>query len=50
MKNDKKNKNNGIIFTLLSKIGKAHFNQEVDVETILEAMNYYNSIIREKVG
>jgi len=50
MKNDKKNENNGIIFTLLSKIGEAHINQEVEVETILEALNYYNSIVSEKVS
>ena len=50
MKNDKKNENNGIIFTLLSKIGESHFNQEVDVETILDAMSYYNSIISDKVS
>jgi len=50
MKNDKKNESNGIIFTLLSEIGKAHINQEVDVEMILDAMNYYNLAIGEKVG
>ncbi|MBL4594342.1 MAG: 3-dehydroquinate synthase [Flavobacteriales bacterium] len=44
MKNDKKNENNGIIFTLLSKIGEADFNQEVEVEVILDALNYYNSL------
>ena len=50
MKNDKKNENNGIIFTLLSKIGKAHINHEVEVEIILDALSYYNSIVSEKVS
>jgi 3-dehydroquinate synthase len=50
MKNDKKNENNSIIFTLLSKLGSAHINQEVEVDMILDALNYYNSIISEKVS
>lgn len=45
MKNDKKNENNAINFTLLSEIGVAHINQEVEVELILEGLNYYNSLI-----
>lgn len=45
MENDKKNENNAINFTLLSKIGVAHINQEVEVELILEGLNYYNSLI-----
>ena len=45
MKNDKKNENNEINFTLLSEIGVAHINQEVGVELILEALNYYNTLI-----
>ena len=45
MKNDKKNEKNEINFTLLSKIGKAEFNQEVGVEIILESLNYYNTLI-----
>jgi len=44
MKNDKKNEGSGINFTLLSKIGKANYNKEVDVELILESLNYYNSL------
>jgi len=49
MKNDKKNEKNAIIFTLLSKIGLAHINIEVEVDLILEALNYYNSFISNKV-
>jgi len=47
MKNDKKNENSEINFTLLSEIGKADFNQEVDVELILESLNYYNALNRD---
>jgi 3-dehydroquinate synthase len=46
MGNDKKNENNEIIFTLLSEIGTAHYNLEVDVELILESLNYYNTLIK----
>lgn len=46
MKNDKKNESSGINFTLLTKIGNASFNKEVDVELILESLNYYNSLKR----
>jgi 3-dehydroquinate synthase len=44
MKNDKKNECSGINFTLLNKIGGANYNMEVDVELILESLNYYNSL------
>ena len=47
MKNDKKNEGFGINFTLLSEIGKANYNKEVDVELILESLNYYNSLKRD---
>lgn len=47
MKNDKKNESSEINFTLLSKIGAADFNQEVEVELILESLNYYNSLKRD---
>ena len=50
MKNDKKNENNGIIFTLLSEIGVAKYQQEVEIEIILDALSYYNSIISETVN
>ena len=50
MKNDKKNESNVIIFTLLSEIGKAHINKEVDVEMILNALNYYSVEIGQKVS
>ena len=49
MKNDKKNENNELIFTLLSEIGVANINQEVEVEIILDALNYYNSLVNDKV-
>jgi 3-dehydroquinate synthase len=44
MKNDKKNDGKEINFTLLTKIGEAEYNKEVDVELILESLNYYNSL------
>ena len=47
MKNDKKNEGSAINLTLLSKIGEANYNQEVDVELILESLNYYNSLKRD---
>lgn len=47
MKNDKKNDGAEINFTLLSKIGKAEYNIEVDVDLILESLNYYNSLNRD---
>lgn len=47
MKNDKKNDSNEINFTLLSKIGEADFNMDVDVELILESLNYYKSLKRD---
>ncbi len=53
MKNDKKNEGAGINFTLLSKIGVANFNIEVDIELILESLNYYNNCVKtdlEKEG
>ncbi len=49
MKNDKKNEKNEIIFTLLVDIGDATINQEVNVDLILESLNYYNSLIGDKV-
>lgn len=47
MKNDKKNEGSAINFTLLSKIGEATYNKEVDVELILESLNYYNALNRD---
>lgn len=44
MKNDKKNESDKINFTLLSEIGTANFNQEIDVDLILESLNYYKSL------
>jgi 3-dehydroquinate synthase len=49
MKNDKKNNNAVINFTLLTEIGKAQVNKEVEIELILDALNYYNSITNKKV-
>lgn len=44
MKNDKKNEGAEINFTLLSKIGKADYNKSVDVDLVLESLNYYNAL------
>ena len=48
MEHDKKNENNKINFTLLSEIGKAHFNVNIDVDLILESLNYYNSLLEKE--
>lgn len=45
MKHDKKNETNKINFTLLKKIGTAEINYEVEVDHIIESLNYYNSLI-----
>jgi len=50
MKNDKKNERGEINFTLISKIGKGHINQKVDIECILEALNFYNTLVVNKVS
>ncbi len=44
MRNDKKNESDAINFTLLKEIGVANFNKEVDVDLIIESLNYYNSL------
>ncbi len=41
MKNDKKNSSNKINFTLLNKIGEASFNHEIEIEQIINALEYY---------
>ncbi len=48
MRNDKKNNGGEINFTLISEIGKGHINQHVDVECILDALNYYHSTTVKK--
>ena len=48
MKKDKKNKKQAINFTLISEIGKAHIDNEVTVEIILDALNYYNSLAKKE--
>ncbi|MCO6499129.1 MAG: 3-dehydroquinate synthase [Vicingus serpentipes] len=47
MKHDKKNETSSINFTLLKEIGLAEVNHEVDVELIIESLNYYNSLIKK---
>ncbi len=44
MKNDKKNKNRAINFTLLKAIGEATVDHKVGEDLILEALNYYCSL------
>lgn len=44
MKNDKKNENENINFTLLNQIGRASINHTVEEDKIREALNYYISI------
>lgn len=44
MKNDKKNEGDSINFTLLSKIGTAKINQEINVDLIIDSLNFYNSL------
>jgi len=48
MKQDKKNKNNAINFTLLKKIGSAEINHQASVENILESLNYYNDLLKNQ--
>lgn len=44
MKNDKKNDESGINFTLLKTIGNASFNHQISEDIIIEALDYYNSL------
>ncbi len=44
MKQDKKNKNSEINFTLLSSIGKAEINNSCSEELIEEAIHFFNSL------
>ena len=50
MKNDKKNEMDKINFTLISEIGKAHIDQQVEVECILDALNFYHTLTFNKVS
>lgn len=45
MKNDKKNENAEINFSLLTKIGGASINQKADIKTIIASLDYYKSLI-----
>src|SRR5690606_4073045 len=45
MKNDKKNTDDHINFTLLKEIGKGSVNHSADFSQIIDALNYYNSIL-----
>ncbi len=47
MKKDKKNENEAINCTLISEIGKAHINQEVEEKEIIDSLNYYKSITNQ---
>ena len=44
MKKDKKNTNSEVSFVLISEIGEAHFNQNIEEELILEALAYYSEL------
>lgn len=44
MKKDKKNTNSKVSFVLISEIGKAHFNQNIDESLILDALKYYSEL------
>jgi len=44
MRKDKKNTDSNISFVLISEIGKAHFNQNVDESLIFEALKYYSEL------
>lgn len=44
MKQDKKNENNNINCTLLNKIGEGVIDGEVEVELIIDALNYYTEL------
>ena len=44
MRKDKKNIDGKISFVLLSDIGKAHYDQFIDEDLILEALNYYSNL------
>ncbi len=44
MKNDKKNENDTINFTLLNKIGEGVINQNVEIDLIIDALNYYKTL------
>ena len=44
MRKDKKNTDSNISFVLISEIGKAHFNQNIDESLILEALKYYSEL------
>jgi 3-dehydroquinate synthase len=49
MKHDKKNNTSGINFTLLKAIGEGEVNHEVEVDLIIESLNYYNSLLEKPV-
>ncbi|MDB3887388.1 3-dehydroquinate synthase [bacterium] len=44
MKNDKKNESSNINFTLIDKIGLGSFNHEIEVDLIIDSLNYYVSL------
>jgi 3-dehydroquinate synthase len=48
MRNDKKNQDNSINFTLLDDIGKAHYDQTCNAEEIRDALKYYLSVVKSK--
>ena len=50
MKNDKKNESNGINFTLLSSIGNVEINTEVEVDIIIDALNYFQSYANKLIS
>lgn len=46
MKNDKKNQNSRINFSILKSIGEATYNHSIEDEMIFESLNFYNQITK----
>ena len=47
IRHDKKNQKGKLLFSLISKIGHCHFNQEVSENLIEESLAFYNSLYNE---
>ena len=47
IRHDKKNQKGKLLFSLISKIGHCHFNQEVSENLIDESLTFYNSLYNE---
>jgi 3-dehydroquinate synthase len=44
LQRDKKNKSGSVMYSLLEKIGKATYNQQVPEEDVIASLQYYNSL------